>query len=138
MIEPQFPYSGSQAIISSNRVTIYSKTDGIFLFGAGTVGLSSPGTINLDSNEEVRVFSKKISLGANAQQQVVLGNTLVKDLDDLYLALQNFCAALSTINENKLSGVVDQIRSTSIKLSEVVSAKKQELSKILSDTTFTE
>lgn len=138
MITPQFPYSGSQAIVSSDRVTLYSKKDGVFLFGKTTIGLSSPNTINVDSNEEFRVFAPKITLGTNAKQSVILGNNLVNDLKDVYDSLQTLCVALSTINSDNFAAVVDQIRYSSRKLADVLNTKKIEIDKNLSKVTFTE
>ena len=135
MIPPQFPYSGSQAMIASNRVTLYSKQDGIFLFGKSTVGISSQGTINLDTNKEVKVFANKISLGENAAQPVILGSILVDDLKRLFSSLDLFAASLSTMNETELSKIVDQIRTSSTKLQD--SIKRIDLDKSLSKTTFT-
>ena len=138
MIRPEFPYSGSQAVIASNRVTIYSKQDAILLFGKSTIGLSSPSTINIDTEEELRVFSPKISLGANARESVILGNSFINDYRQILDSVELFATALSSINESNLSGVIDQIRYASTKLATTVADKKIELSKNLSKITFTE
>jgi len=125
-------------IVTSDRVTLYSKKEGVFLFGMGTVGISSPSTINLDTKEEVRVFSPKISLGAKATEPLVLGNSLTGSLVEVYDALQTLCVALSTLNKDNLSSVVDQIRYSSQKLSDVLNTKKIEMYKNVSKTSFTE
>lgn len=103
MITPQFPYKGNQIILSSDRVTIHSKSDGIFLFGKSTVGLSSVGTINLDCNEKVVINSPKIQLGNNATQAVVLGNELVFLLNSLLIELQSMANMLSKSSDGKTS-----------------------------------
>jgi hypothetical protein len=99
MIQPNFSnYSGSQAIISSDRVINHSKEDGIYLFGKATVGISSPGTINLDSDEAIIVDSDRVELGHNASEQVVLGNKLVETLNNLLTGLMYLSTVMSTMS----------------------------------------
>ena len=91
MIKPAFPYRGKEIIVTSDRVTLHSKTDGIFLFGKATVGLSSVGTINLDSKEKVLIDAPKIELGHKAEENgepVVLGKQLSTMLQSVLIALQ--------------------------------------------------
>lgn len=80
MIKPQFPFLGNQIILSSDRIMLHSKNDGIFLFGKGAVSLSSPQTINLDSKENVLIYSPKIELGNGANDPVVKGTELTVQL----------------------------------------------------------
>ena len=138
MITPQFPYKGNQIIISSDRVMLHSKTDGVFIMGKGTVGLSSPGSINIDSNEQVRVFSPKIYLGSNAKQRVVLGDSMIKDLKELFLAMKNMCDALSKLNESNLAATIPTIRFFSKILSSSLNDKIITIENNLSNTTYTE
>jgi hypothetical protein len=138
MIVPQFPYTGSQAIVTSDRVTLYSRTDGVFLFGKGTVGLSSPNTINLDSREKVLVFSPKIELGSQATQQVILGNRMINDLSEIFIDLKFLCDSLARINESNFSATVPFIRSASQKLSKRLNDKLISINNNLSTVTYTE
>lgn len=106
MITPEFPYKGNQVIISSDRVMLHSKTDGIFLFGKATIGLSSVGSINMDSNEKVVINSPKIELGNNAKdfgEPIVLGNQLTFLLTNLLLELQSTASMLSKSSDGKTS-----------------------------------
>ena len=99
MIQPKFSnYSGSQAIISSDRVINNSKEDGIYLFVKATVGISSPGSINLDSDEAIIVDSDRVELGHNASEQVVLGNKLVETLNNLLTGLMYLSTVMSTMS----------------------------------------
>ena len=59
MLNPKFPFDGNQVILTSDRVTLHSKTDGVFLFGKGMVALSSTQTINLDANEKILLDCEK-------------------------------------------------------------------------------
>jgi hypothetical protein len=138
MLVPQFPYTGSQAIVTSDRVTLYSRSDGVFLFGKGTVGLSSPSTINLDSREGVLIYSPKIQLGSRANEQVILGNSMVNDLRDIFTDLKNLCDSLARINETNFSATIPNIRSYSEKLSKRLNDKIISLPNNLSKVTYTE
>mgnify|MGYP006290366579 CR=1 FL=1 len=94
MIKPQFPFLGNQIILSSDRIMLHSKSDGIFLFGKGAVSLSSPQTINLDSKEKVLVYSPSIELGNGANDPVVKGYELTVILLQLLLKLDIAAIAL--------------------------------------------
>lgn len=141
MIQPNFSnYSGSQAIISSDRVINHSKEDGVYIFGKATVGISSPGTINLDSEEAILVDSDRVELGHNASEQVVLGNKLVSTLNKVLEGL----AYLSTVMAT-MSGTTQPETAISIGLladaggefSTTVNEAITELSSVLSKTTYT-
>jgi|GEM_PF-3190486 len=101
MTKPEFPFLGPQTIISSDRVTLHSKKDGVFLFGKSTVGLSSVGTVNLDSNEQVLIDAPKITLGHQADilgNQAVLGNQLLGSLNTLLDSLNTLGDALAKVD----------------------------------------
>ena len=138
MLNPKFPFDGDQIILTSDRVMLHSKNDGVFLFGKGTVGLSSPSTINLDSREAVLVYSPKIKLGSRATEQVILGNKMINDLREVFTELKNVSDALSRINETNFSSVVPYIRATSEKLSKKLNDKLITLPNNLSNVTYTE
>lgn len=129
-----FPYSGSQAIISSDRVWLYSRRDSTLLFGNNSVGLSSKGTINLDSNIYTAVFSPKIYLGKGSEEEkepVILGTTFTN-------ALQKFCETVSTYASLAQSGN-DTTRMVTFlsNLKTAVDELKTALPSTLSKTTFT-
>ncbi len=74
MYVPYFPYTGSQAIVASDRVTLLSKEDSTLIFGEKAVGLSSKGSVNLDATQGVTLNpgeAKEIKLGLNANQSVI-------------------------------------------------------------------
>ena len=60
MYVPEFPYKSKQIIVSSGRVIVHAKSDGVFLFGKKNVGISSGGEIHLDANAEVFIDAPKI------------------------------------------------------------------------------
>jgi hypothetical protein len=143
MITPQFPYSGSQVIITSDRLVFHSRKDGIYLFGKATIGLSSIGTINLDSKERVLIDSPKIELGHKAEQQgeqVVLGNSLVALLTELNQSLAILATALSqsdgtTLPTIKASFTGLQVAGTY--LNTATNNISNMLNNVLSNTTYT-
>jgi hypothetical protein len=143
MITPEFPYKGNQIILSSERVTLHSKKDGVFLFGKATVGISSVGTINLDSREKVLIDSPKIELGNKAEQfgePVPLGNSLQSVLSDMNDVLNLLSNAMS-----KANGTDDTSTALSLATIQVAGSTsmitikniQSRLQNILSQTTYT-
>ena len=81
---PAFPYNGNQIIIDSGRIMLNAKDDAILILGNKTIGLSSPGSINLDTDTSVIVNSPKIKLGIgiDSDHPLVKGDVLVDLLND--------------------------------------------------------
>ena len=103
MLNPKFPFDGDQIILTSERVTLHSKTDGVFLFGKGIVALSSTQTINLDANEKILLDCPKIELGHKAEtlwQPVILGKVFIENMLQLLQTLQEAGSLLSTVSES--------------------------------------
>lgn len=146
MLKPQFPYLDNQLILSSNRIMLHSKSDAIFLFGKGAVSLSSPGTINLDSNEKVLIDSPKIELGKKAEEDgdpVVKGLELTVILNQLLFQLQNASMLMAQASESDTGASMQAIASAG----QIINAESARLinvlgltpdtNPILSKTTFT-
>lgn len=85
--KPDFPYLGEQIIITSGRVILNSKDDSVFIFGKKAIGLSSAGTINFDSDEEMIFNGTKIYLGLEAKEPLVKGEKLKNLLEELLISL---------------------------------------------------
>lgn len=143
MIKPEFPYLGNQCIITSDRVTLHSKKDGVYLFGKATVCLSSPSTINLDSNEAIKMNAPVIELGLNAKdlgQPVILGLELVDLLNELIQSLQVVSTALSKADgtsEEAIADSFDDIKIAGESLTQATDNAKAILNTILSENTYT-
>ena len=102
MLSPDFPYKNNQIIISSDRITLNSKTDGIFLFGKRMVALASNETVNIDAKEKILLDSDKIELGHKAEEQgepVILGYKMVSQLNALLESLQYLAGKLSSVSK---------------------------------------
>jgi hypothetical protein len=143
MIKPQFPYLGNQCIITSDRVTLHSRKDGIYLFGKATVCLSSTGTINVESNEALKISAPLIELGLNAKdlgQPLVLGLELSELLDELIQALQVVAVALSKADgtsEEAVSDSFDDIKVSGESLVQATDNAAAAIENILSKKTYT-
>ena len=101
MLVPDFPYKDNQIILSSNRVLLNSKSDGIFLFGKRMVALSSTETINLDAKEKILIDCDKIELGHQAEilgEPVILGNKMTDQLKLLVKELKFLGNMLQTVS----------------------------------------
>ena len=143
MIKPQFPYLSNQCIITSDRVTLHSRKDGIYLFGKATVCLSSPGTVNIESNEALKISAPLIELGLNAKdlgQPVVLGLELSELLDELIQALQVVAVALSKADGTSEEAVADSFDDIKVSGESLVQATDNAVAaieNILSKNTYT-
>jgi hypothetical protein len=142
MIKPQFPYTGSQYIATSDRVVMHSRKDGVYLFGKATVGMSSPGTVNVDSGEALKVNAPLIELGLNAQvvgENAVLGNTLVALLTELNDSLSLLATALNQVDGTTPESIkesLSQIKMAGSYLVDATTNTTNAINNILSDTTY--
>lgn len=146
MLKPEFPFKDNQIILTSDRVTIHSKSDAIFLFGKGAVSLSSPKTINFDSNEKILMDSPKIELGNKAEE---LGEPIVKGVEltvillQLLYSLSNAGVLLAQASESSpgasMQGVASAGQIINQEASRIISVLglTPQTSPILSNVTFT-
>ena len=111
MYVPEFPYKGKQIIVSSGRVIVHAKSDGVFLFGKKNVGISSGGEVHIDANGEVFVDAPKISLGSKidpstmiGMEPVLLGYKTNQILIRLSEALTELAQSLGTVSESDVPG----------------------------------
>lgn len=145
MISPKFPFKDNQIILSSDRIMLHSKTDGIFIFGKGAVSLSSPNTVNVDANEKVVVFSPRIELG-NAPaslEPTIKGRTFLIQLGLLCDTLEQAGEILSQgVAETNLAGSMLNISTAGQKIQEQAKRMKNlcsvfgEENVVLSKTTY--
>ncbi len=142
MFKPVFPYTGKQLILTSDRVTIHSKNDAIFLFGKQAVSLSSTKTINLDANEGIKLYSPIVELGPNAKAQgqpVVLGRNLNQQLITLLTNISSAGILMSQVSETDLGASMQYIAGAGQILSDEATRLIQVLQTdfLLSKNTFT-
>jgi exonuclease VII small subunit len=87
--KPLFPYNGEQIIFNSNRISLNSKEDSIFLFSSKVIALSSNEGIHLNTNKNIILNGEKIQIGLNANEPLVKGNQLYNLLERLINDLEN-------------------------------------------------
>lgn len=144
MFKPEFPYKSNQIILSSDRVTLHSKSDAIFLFGKQAVSLSTTNTINLDAINGVKIDSPSIELGREAKvlgEPIVLGRTLTIQLEVLLSNIMQAGAELRKVSsENaQLGASMQSIAGAGKLLYNAAQSLQTSLSaeSILSKNTFT-
>ena len=107
MLNPKFPFDGNQLILTSDRVVVHSKSDGVFIFGKAMIALSSAQTINLDAEEKILLDCAKIELGHKAEtrgQPILLGKVFIDNLVLLLSSLQEAGSLMSAANETDTGG----------------------------------
>jgi hypothetical protein len=138
-------YIGNHVIISSDRITLHSKTDSIFLFGKQSVCLSSIGTVNLDASSGIILEAPSVRLGSHsAKEQVILGNKhnlfLSQFLDTVATASDVFIKTVSAGEKPanpELGSAMLKIAIFAQILSNACLELKNKLSNSLSTTTYT-
>ena len=113
MFKPVFPYKGNQLILTSDRVTIHSKNDAVFIFGKEAISISSVKTINLDANEKILINCAKIELGSKAETEgepVILGDKLNSQLKGLIDGLTTSAILMKQVSAGNLGVSMEVIR----------------------------
>ncbi len=137
---PSLQYTGKQVILTSDRVTLHSRSDSVMLFGKKAIALSSLGTVNLDVANRLIINSPKIELGLAAEktgEPILLGNKTVQMLARLLDALESIGVALSAMSESKLEDSIPGIAKSSTALAELCPKLRVSLKNILSEVTYT-
>ena len=135
--KPEFPYRGNQIVIDSGRVLLNSKEDSTFIVGKKAVGISSGGTINLDSDDKCIINSPEIRLGLDASHPLVYGDELAKILNE-------FCVIVTETVVPDMKSAVDSqgtkvtgVSTAGIGIEKAVKGLNDGLARILSTTNFT-
>jgi len=107
---PETPskYSKPQIIFQSGRILFNAKDDSLLFFGNKAIILTSRGNIHLDSTGTIILNStqdKKIQLGKDAKEPLLLGNKTIDELNTLTSKLSTLMVQLNTF-VNSLNGVI--------------------------------
>ena len=87
-------YNKPQIALKSSRIILNADSDSILISGEKSVGISSNGSINMDTTSYY-ISSNDIRLGSkNATQPVLLGNDTVDVLRDLTFAIKDLATIL--------------------------------------------
>ena len=142
--KPAFPYKGNQVIISSGRVVAHSKDDAIFLFGKKAVGISTPGTFNVDATKGVTINAPTIELGIGASgagngEPVVKGQSLIAQLNRLLFQIQALSTALADLKSDSegFSAALPAIVTQAGLMRDTAKSVEEQLPSILSTVTNT-
>jgi hypothetical protein len=137
-------YLNNQVIISSDRITLHSKTDSVFLFGKSSVSLSSIGTVNVDSPSAVILDSPKILLGSHtAAENLILGTRYMKYFSDFLNSMIVLCTNLETVaagnrkSNSELGKAMLKLSIFASSLSNECALLKNKLNSALSQTSYT-
>jgi hypothetical protein len=145
---PQFnSYSGSQNIVTADRVIILGKEDAVFVLGKKAVSIASPGRVNIDSDIGVTIRAPLVKLGLTGYEvgePVLLGYQTSDVLLDLVNSLNDLSNSLSTISETNWAVAASQVQIQGSRLKETcnsilnrINYLEEKKSFILSKTTFT-
>lgn len=99
MYIPEFPYSNNQLIFNSDRITLNSKEDSIFMFSSKIINLSSNEGVHVNTNKEIIFNSPKIYLGLNSNEPIPKGN-------QLYIFIEELLKDLKYVGD-QLNGAID-------------------------------
>lgn len=133
-----FPYSGSQAIVSSERIHLHARKDSVLMFARKSIGLSSVATINLDCYEKVVVNSPKIYLGLYARESLILGDTFTRVLTNFLNSLSIAGTMLQSAGESKIEESMSKMAIAGVKIKESSNILKESLPGVLSSISYTE
>jgi hypothetical protein len=87
-------FTQPQIVLNSNRVVINAKTDSILLSSQQSIGMSTNGSVNMDS-KSFYVSSNDIKLGSkNATEPVLKGDTTIELLKQLTKAVKDLATIL--------------------------------------------
>ena len=135
--QPDFPYTGDQIIVTSGRVLFNAKDDSVFLFANKSIGFSSAGTINFDSDDSCIINSPKIYLGLNATEPLVKGFRLQAYLNDLNQSLSQVGVALSKVAGVPAGSPMISVNTAGVDLYKTIQDLSVRTPQLLSKNNFT-
>ena len=135
--QPEFPYRGNQIVIDSGRVLLNSKEDSTFIVGKKAVGISSGGTINLDSDERCIINSPEIRLGLDASHPLVYGDELAKILNEFCVIMTETVVPDMKEAQDSQGAKVSGVATAGVGMEKALKGLNDGLARILSTTNFT-
>jgi hypothetical protein len=147
MYIPEFPYSGKQVVVSSDRVHIYAKNDSAVIFGKRAVIISTPAQVHINSNDTVIVDSPTVELGNDAKsigEPVILGRKFILQLVEFLNTVNRCGVILGGVGESNIGDLASKL----VDVGDILASKSEQLktyievdinleSKVLSKTTYT-
>ena len=93
-------FTSPQIILNSGRLVFNAKTDNILMLADKSVNINSGGSINIDAFSNIILSSDGVQLGINANEALVLGNSLVDFLQEFLNNLTIFLDSGATPASN--------------------------------------
>jgi len=126
-------YNKSQIILNSGRLLFNAKDDAIILAARKAISLSSANTINLDADKDIILNSETlIHLGitnsenaSKKEESILLGDTTIENLENVFSALQSVSNSLSKIYDEKGGGVYYEVNASAAYLIKALEQWKQ-------------
>ena len=133
---PAKDYRGDQIILNSGRLFLNSKTDSIFLSSPQSINLNSQKTLNVDT-EEVSIQAEKILLGSkDAKEPVLYGDRTVDMLASIIDLLEELLTASASASAS--GAPIATLNAVGILQQNTIGYLKQELENLKSETVYIE
>lgn len=132
-----FPYFGSQVILASQRIHLHARQDSVLIFARKSIGLSSIGTLNFDSEQKCTINSPRIDLGLNANEQLVLGTSFVKQLKDFLTSIAVGATIVKSSGESDIATTVSKLVINGEQTASAAKKLSDALDGLLSTTSYT-
>ena len=133
---PAKDYRGDQIILNSGRLFLNSKTDSIFLSSPQSINLNSQKTLNVDT-EEVSIQAEKILLGSkDAKEPVLYGDRTVDMLGDIIDLLEELLTASASASAS--GAPIATLNAVGILQQNTIGYLKQNLEDLKSETVYIE
>jgi hypothetical protein len=113
-----FPYKGNQALITSDRVMLYSKKENVLLYSRQDIGLASIKNTTINSDKTI-ITSNKILLGdAFATEAAMLGDTFTIQLTRLLEGLNSAANRLQGASSTNPGAAAQSIRLAGLEIND--------------------
>ena len=123
---PKVQYDKPQIIANADRILLNSKQDSILLSSANLIGLSAQKSINLQSNDSIILYGRRVNLGGTQATQAVLkGDETIEQLKQIVETLNELMKVFEVL-------AVPLPNQQTVRLQTVNAASKQVRSKLTS------
>lgn len=126
-------YETSQVILNGDRLIFNSKLDSILLTSSTQVGIKGIDT-NIEGTQTITLEAPRISLGFQAEERAVLGDSMVEELTKLYTDLKNVIKELGILGSVVSYTPMIQVATTA--LTNIELRENQLKSRLLSNKTY--
>lgn len=130
---PTSAYGASQVILNGDRLVFNSKLDSILLTSSTQVGLKGT-DVNIESTQAVTLEAPRISLGFQANERAVLGDSMVDELTKLYADLKNVIKELGVLGS--VVSYTPMIQAATTALTNIELRENQLKNRLLSNKTY--